>query len=59
MNSAGPAVVGHFGDQPRLVRGQFLYCHDVGNALASIRDAGRLVGGEMLPHVHGFHLRPQ
>ena len=39
MNSAGPAVVGHFGDQPRLVRGQFLYCHDVGNALASIRDA--------------------
>ena len=39
MNSVGPAVVGHFGDQPRLVRGQFLYCHDVGNALASIRDA--------------------
>ena len=32
-------MVGHFGDQPRLVRGQFLYCHDVGNALASIRDA--------------------
>ena len=39
MNSVGPAVVGHFGDQPRLVRGQFLYCHDVRNALASIRDA--------------------
>ena len=39
MNSVGPAVVGHFGNQRRLVRGQFLYCRDVGNALATIRDA--------------------
>ena len=39
MNSVGPAVVGHFGNQRRLVRHQFLDCRDVGNALATIRDA--------------------
>ena len=39
MNSVGPAVVGHFGNQRRLVRNQSLNCRDVGNALASIRDA--------------------
>ena len=39
MNPAGPAVVGHFGNQRRLVRHQFLDCRDVGNALATMRDA--------------------
>ena len=39
MNSVGPAVVGHFGNQRRLVHDQSLNCRDVGNALATIRDA--------------------
>ena len=39
MNSVGPAVVGHFGEQRRVVHDQSLDCRDVGNALATIRDA--------------------
>ena len=39
MNSVGPADVGHFGEQRRVVHDQSLDCRDVGNALATIRDA--------------------
>ena len=39
MNSVGPEGVGYFGEQRRLVHDQSLSCRDVGNALASMRDA--------------------
>ena len=39
MSSVGPADVGHFGNQRRVVHDQSLNCRDVGNALAIIRDA--------------------
>ena len=58
-NPGGSGGPRSFGKVPLSAYLRCLDADELGQALAKIRDCDAWWGGEMLPHLHGFDLRPQ